>query len=122
LSPATRAATRVVAARLRDVGKLALPLELLTKPGPLKRDEWAVIHTHPQRGAALLIEARIISVCAAWSAIRSDRLHTPTRSIGKALAALRIGAGAQFDPDVVEAFFEVTDTEHGRLLELAVAA
>src|SRR5881409_2760481 len=147
----------VVAARLHDVGKLKIPVELLTKPGPLTRDEWAVIYTHPERGAMLLreipgyeqvaravaehheryggfgypsgkhgneicIEARIVGVCAAWSAMRSDRPHRPARSLNKALAELRIGAGAQFDPEVVQAFVEVAHTEHGQLLELAVAA
>lgn len=146
----------VVAARLHDIGKLEIPVELLTKPGPLTRDEWAVIYTHPERGARMLreipgyeqvaravaehherhggfgypsgkhgdeicLEARIISVCAAWSAIRSDRHHRLARSMNKALAELRIGAGAQFDPDVVEAFFEVAHAEHGQLLELAAA-
>ncbi len=147
----------VVAARLHDLGKLKIPVELLTKPGPLTRDEWAIVYTHPERGAALLreipgyedvaravaehheryggfgypsgkhgdqicAEARIISVCAAWSAMRSDRPHRPARSLSRALAELRIGAGAQFDPDVVQAFFEVADIEHGQLLELAAAA
>jgi len=39
---------------VHDVGKLAVPPEVLNKPGRLTDDEFAVIKTHPRRGADLL--------------------------------------------------------------------
>jgi HD-GYP domain-containing protein (c-di-GMP phosphodiesterase class II) len=37
-----------------DVGKLAIPLEILDKPGPLSAEEWEVVRRHPDLGAELL--------------------------------------------------------------------
>jgi hypothetical protein len=41
---------------LHDIGKLAVPLEILRKPGPLTDDEFAEIRRHPQAGRRLLEE------------------------------------------------------------------
>jgi diguanylate cyclase (GGDEF)-like protein/putative nucleotidyltransferase with HDIG domain len=43
-----------VAALLHDVGKLAIPENILTKPGPLSEEEFAKIRTHPQAGADIV--------------------------------------------------------------------
>ena len=39
---------------LHDVGKLAIPEQILIKPGPLDDAEWAVMRTHPVVGAAIV--------------------------------------------------------------------
>jgi diguanylate cyclase (GGDEF)-like protein len=39
---------------LHDVGKLAVPEQLLTKPGPLDEDEWLIMRTHPAVGADIV--------------------------------------------------------------------
>jgi putative nucleotidyltransferase with HDIG domain len=41
-------------ALLHDVGKVAVPLEILNKPGPLDDDEFRIIATHPVVGVELL--------------------------------------------------------------------
>jgi putative nucleotidyltransferase with HDIG domain len=38
---------------LHDLGKIALPDELLRKPGPLDEGEWTAVFEHPVRGAEL---------------------------------------------------------------------
>ena len=38
-------------ALLHDVGKLAIPLAILSKPGPLDDEEWATMRSHPAIGA-----------------------------------------------------------------------
>ncbi len=43
-----------VAAILHDVGKIALPLHILQKPGPLDESEWRAMHQHPVKGADIL--------------------------------------------------------------------
>jgi diguanylate cyclase (GGDEF)-like protein len=40
--------------RLHDVGKIAVPETILTKPGPLTEAEWAIVRTHPEVGDELL--------------------------------------------------------------------
>jgi HD-GYP domain-containing protein (c-di-GMP phosphodiesterase class II) len=43
-----------LAAAVHDVGKLAVPVEIITKPGPLDEAEWAAMRLHPTAGANLL--------------------------------------------------------------------
>jgi putative nucleotidyltransferase with HDIG domain len=38
---------------LHDAGKLAIPAEILTKPGRLTEDEWALMRRHPELGARM---------------------------------------------------------------------
>lgn len=44
-----------LAAMLHDIGKLFVPVEILTKPGTLTEEEWAVMRTHPAKGAEYLL-------------------------------------------------------------------
>jgi diguanylate cyclase (GGDEF)-like protein/putative nucleotidyltransferase with HDIG domain len=45
------------AALLHDLGKLAIPPEILSKPGPLDEQEWEIVRSHPDRGADILLRA-----------------------------------------------------------------
>jgi HD-GYP domain-containing protein (c-di-GMP phosphodiesterase class II) len=42
------------AALLHDVGKIAVPKEIINKPGPLDDDEWKIMHQHTIEGEAML--------------------------------------------------------------------
>jgi putative two-component system response regulator len=42
------------ASQMHDIGKIAIPDAILLKPGPLARDEWAIMKTHTTLGAQLL--------------------------------------------------------------------
>ena len=44
-----------VAGALHDLGKLAVPQQILDKPGPLSADEWEVIRRHPAAGEELVL-------------------------------------------------------------------
>jgi len=44
------------AALLHDVGQLAVPEHILAKPGPLTREEFEKVRTHPEVGAAILAD------------------------------------------------------------------
>jgi HD-GYP domain-containing protein (c-di-GMP phosphodiesterase class II) len=46
-----------LAGLLHDLGKAAMPLAILNKPGKLTDDEFAVMRTHPLRGFEMLQEA-----------------------------------------------------------------
>jgi putative nucleotidyltransferase with HDIG domain len=128
------------AALLHDVGKIAIPKEIINKPGKLDPDEWTIIKTHTVEGQKMLervggfmrqvgiivrshherwdgggypdglagesipLEARIITCCDSWNAMRTDRPYRKALSHDVALAELLSGAGGQFDPGVVGAF------------------
>lgn len=44
---------------LHDIGKLSLPSTILTKPGKLTTQEWALIRSHPRRGYDVLLDAKL---------------------------------------------------------------
>ena len=49
-----------IAALLHDVGKIAIPNEIVNKPGPLTDEEWDVMRTHTVRGQELLDKAGVL--------------------------------------------------------------
>jgi putative nucleotidyltransferase with HDIG domain len=130
-------------ALLHDVGKIAIPKELINKPGKLGADEWRVIKTHTTEGQALLdrvggfmsdvgrivrshherwdgggypdglagdaipLEARIITVCDSWNAMRTDRPYRKALPEHEAVDELIACSGTQFDPEIVEVLLEI---------------
>jgi two-component system, cell cycle response regulator len=75
-----------IAARLHDVGKLAVPDFILTKAGPLDSDEWAIMRTHAEIGQRIL--AASPSLAHAAKLVRShheryDGFGYPDRLAGK---------------------------------------
>ncbi len=131
-----------IASLLHDLGKLAVPSDILDKPTPLTDGEWQTIGEHPRIGQVILeqasalrdaipvvlhhherfngggyphglrgneipIGARIVAVADAYHAMVNDRPYKGARSHDEALDELRLHAGTQFDPDVVELFCEI---------------
>jgi HD-GYP domain-containing protein (c-di-GMP phosphodiesterase class II) len=90
--------------------------------------EWILCHRERPDGSGyprgllaeqLPLEARILAVCDAYTAMVSDRPHRLRRAHGEACAELVRCAGSQFDAKVVEAFLS---TPLARELELDHAA
>ena len=52
------------AADLHDIGKVAVPASILTKPGPLSDEEWAFIERHPVIGERILAAAPALAGAA----------------------------------------------------------
>jgi HD-GYP domain-containing protein (c-di-GMP phosphodiesterase class II) len=110
-----------LAGSLHDLGKLAIPEEILRKPGPLTGPERLVLERHPQIGFRMLDSLRIDPV-AKWILHHHERwdgtgyperLPGPEIPLGAriifvvdAFDALQRHAGTQFDPTVVAAFAE----------------
>jgi diguanylate cyclase (GGDEF)-like protein len=46
----------VVACRLHDIGKVAVPDSILSKPNSLSDEEWEIMRTHSNEGARMLVE------------------------------------------------------------------
>jgi diguanylate cyclase (GGDEF)-like protein len=61
------------AALLHDVGKLAVPNEILHKPGPLTPDEWALMAEHPVAGERILL--RIPDLTEIAPVVRHEHEH-----------------------------------------------
>ena len=89
-------------ALLHDIGKLAVPDEILSKPGPLTEREWTLMRAHPSAGEAVLepiLErnggaatacARAVLMIVRWHHERWDGDGYPDR-----LAADEIPVGAR---------------------------
>ena len=125
------------AALLHDVGKIAIPKEIINKPGKLDPHEWTIVKTHTVEGQKMLdrvggfmrqvgsivrshherwdgdgypdrlagenipLEARIISCCDTWNAMRTDRPYRRALAYDVAAAELRSVSGTQLDPTLV---------------------
>jgi two-component system cell cycle response regulator len=74
-------------------------------------------------GEDIPLEARIVSVCAAFESLTVGRPYRPVRSDQAAIDDIRHASGTQFDPKVVEALVRsVTERSSGACdLELLAA-
>lgn len=73
-------------------------------------------------GADIPLGARIIAVADAFDAMTSGRPYRPSLTATEAAAEIRRCAGAQFDPDVADAFLAALDAGEIVWGEAAVAA
>ncbi len=81
------------AALLHDIGKIAVPTEILNKQGPLDDDEWTVMRRHTIVGAELL--ARIPFFADVHPLVRSCHEHWDGSGYPDGLAQSLIPLGAQ---------------------------
>lgn len=102
------------AALLHDIGKLAVPVELLNKPGPLTEDEYSQVQRHESAGADMLARIGVlrrfasvvepaVAVADAYDAMTSTRAYRRALRQEVAFAELRARSGTQFDPTCVDA-------------------
>lgn len=82
---------------LHDMGKAAMPLEVLNKPGKLTDDEFAIIKTHPEAGHRMLREGGVSDEGVLDIAIhhheRMDGAGYPHGQAGEGISLLaRMGA------------------------------
>jgi two-component system cell cycle response regulator len=54
-----------LAARLHDIGKVAIPDAILNKPGPLNESEWEVMRSHTEIGERIIATAPCLADIAA---------------------------------------------------------
>jgi HD-GYP domain-containing protein (c-di-GMP phosphodiesterase class II) len=76
--------------------------------GPLVRathERWDG-NGYPDRlkGAAIPLPSRIVAVCDAWDAMTNPRVYRGPLTGVRATEELRRGAGAQFDPGIIQSF------------------
>lgn len=87
---------------------------------PSLHDSLAVIRHHHERwdgsgypdrlaGEDIPIAARIASIADVWDALTSDRSYRPAWPVDRALSHVAGASGRLFDPEVVEAFFDLLE-------------
>jgi HD-GYP domain-containing protein (c-di-GMP phosphodiesterase class II) len=64
-----------LAALFHDVGKCAISLDVLNKPGEFSKDEWEIMQTHPTEGVLALIKLRGLNNVPARMAAASFEHH-----------------------------------------------
>ncbi len=134
------------ASPMHDVGKIAIPDNILLKPGRLTPEEFEIIKTHTTAGYEILygseipllnlsaeialthhekyngkgypkglkgeeipISGRIVAVADVFDALTSKRPYKEPWPIEKAINLLKGERGEHFDPQCIDAFFNVLD-------------
>ena len=80
------------AAELHDVGKLAIPEDLLHKPGPLDAEEWAFVRRHPLIGERIIGAAPALAGAAKLVGATHERLDGSGYPDGLAGDQIPLGA------------------------------
>jgi diguanylate cyclase (GGDEF)-like protein len=93
------------AAELHDVGKMAIPEQILTKPGPLDDDEWAFVRRHPLIGERIIAAAPALAPAA--KLVRSTHERVDGSGYPDGLAGEQIPLGARIIA-VCDAFTAMT--------------
>jgi HD-GYP domain-containing protein (c-di-GMP phosphodiesterase class II) len=91
-----------LAASLHDLGKLAIPEEILRKPGPLTDAERLVLERHPQIGYRML-ESLGVDPVADWVLHHHERWDGAGYPSGLAGEAIPLGARVIFVADAFDA-------------------
>ena len=73
-------------------------------------------------GDEISLEARIIAVADAWTAMLANRPYRPALTVEQARTQLVAGRGSQFDEVVVDALVRILDAEPDRLAQVNRAA
>src|SRR4051812_5639779 len=81
------------AALLHDVGKLAIPAEVLEKDGPLTREEWEVMSEHPIVGERILARTKELATLA--PIVRHEHEHWNGSGYPDGLERQRIPGGSR---------------------------
>src|SRR5206468_6664652 len=80
------------AAELHDVGKLAIPEDLLHKPGPLDDEEWAFVRRHPLVGERIIAAAPALAPAAKLVGATHERIDGGGYPNGLAGEQIPLGA------------------------------
>jgi len=73
-------------------------------------------YPHGVSGEEISIMARILSVIDSFDAMITERPYRKVLSQSKAKEELKLGAGSQFDPDIVNAFLNMLEAKEEALL------
>ena len=92
-----------IAGFLHDIGKIAVPTEILTRPGNLNEHEWGIIKTHPKFGYDILKEIDFLWPVALATLQHHERLDGSGYPQGAAGDQIILEARIIAVADIVEA-------------------
>ncbi|UCD46500.1 MAG: HD domain-containing protein [Deltaproteobacteria bacterium] len=95
-----------IAAYLHDLGKLAIPSEILEKPGKLTKKEWHVMRTHVYYTHQILSPIKTFEEIASWGALHQERLNGSGYPFHYTADDLPLGARLMAVADVFTALTE----------------
>jgi two-component system, cell cycle response regulator len=114
--PAEQLETLRQAAEVHDIGKIAIPEQILTKPGPLSEDEWEFVRRHTLIGERILAAAPALGQVARL--VRSTHEHFDGSGYPDKLKGQEIPLGARIIA-VCDAFDAMTSARpHTRVLSV----
>ena len=91
--------------------EIVAPIQKLTDVAPIIRAHHEKFdgtgYPFGLKGDEIPLAARVLTVIDAYGAMVEERVYRPARSSKKAITELKACAGADFDPQVVEAFIKV---------------
>jgi putative nucleotidyltransferase with HDIG domain len=96
--------------------------KILDRVGGFMRNVGLIVRSHHERwdgrgypdalaGTAIPLEARIITCCDSWNAMRTDRPYRQALPHEVARAELEANAGHQFDPEIVSTFLNLLEAD-----------
>jgi HD-GYP domain-containing protein (c-di-GMP phosphodiesterase class II) len=110
-----------IAAYLHDLGKLAIPSEILEKPGKLTTDEWQLMRTHVYYTYRVLEPIDALNVITSWGALHQERLNGTGYPFRYKEEDLPLGARIMAVADVFTAITEDRPYRKGMSKETALA-
>jgi PAS domain S-box-containing protein/putative nucleotidyltransferase with HDIG domain len=134
LRPRTMTSLRI-AALIHDLGKIAVPAEILARPGALTEAERHLIEQHPERAYEILREMRFPGPVASIvhqhherldgsgypRGLRDKKIHIGSRIIGVADVVEAMSSHRPYRPALgIEAAFAEVESQKGTLYDSAV--
>jgi putative two-component system response regulator len=118
-----RASLIAHAALLHDVGKIAVPAEIVRKPGPLSAEQWQVMVRHPVEGAKMLGGSRFQVLQQAEEIARThhERWDGTGYPVGLAGDAIPLAGRIVAAADVFDALTSARPYKPARSYDEAVA-
>jgi HD-GYP domain-containing protein (c-di-GMP phosphodiesterase class II) len=95
-----------IAAYLHDLGKLAIPSEILDKQDKLTDNEWFIMRSHVYHTYRVLEPFEILRVAGSWGALHQERLNGTGYPFGLTSDELPLGARIMAVADVFTALTE----------------
>lgn len=95
-----------LAAALHDIGKLAIPSEVLEKPGTLTREEFDVIKSHIDHTRNMLRDAAGLELITEWAANHHEKLDGSGYPLKKDAAGLDFNSRLMACIDIYQAVSE----------------
>lgn len=110
-----------LASIVHDVGKIVIPTEILTKPGPLTEQEWEIVKRHPLTGLEIVADAPEVPMTR--EVVRHHHENFDGSGYPDGLAGERIPVAARIVrvADAFDAMVSIRPYKQARSVESAVA-